>query len=57
MTYFLLSYLVVGLTFGWFWYFKYVRSSAESADYLFYLMLSVLWPFPAISALIYKIRG
>jgi len=57
MTYILLSYLVVGLTFGWFWYFKHVRSSAESADYLFYLTLAAIWPFPAITALIYKIRG
>jgi len=54
MTYFLLSYLAVGLIFGWCWYFRHVRIGAESGEYLFYLVLVIVWPFPFATEVMYK---
>jgi hypothetical protein len=43
---FALSYLLIGIIFGWLWYFKDVRKGAELGEYLFFLILILVWPFP-----------
>jgi hypothetical protein len=53
---FALSYLLVGLIFGWFWYFKDVRVGAQSGEYLFYLLLVFVWPLPLWTEVIANFR-
>lgn len=53
---FSLSYLFVGIVWGYFWYFKDVRIGAELGEYLFYLLLILVWPVPMWTEVIANFR-
>jgi hypothetical protein len=54
---FLFSYLLVGAIWSWFWYFKDVRKGAGNGEYLFWLVLTLVWPFPFFTEVLANLRS